>query len=94
MTNAALQAILNEYGAKVKCIKTSCHMTILNMKIQDHSYTNNDVKFITKNGVDMIEVPDFNSITHNNDKILLVTSDILKLIITENEKDPIDIYRI
>ena len=94
MTNAALQALFDEYGARVKVIKCSCHQIMLNQKIENYTLTNDDIKFITKGGVDMIAFKDYNGITHKYDMVFLKTSDIVKLIITDDAKDPVDCYRI
>lgn len=94
MTNAALQALFDEYGARVKVIKCSCHMIMLNQKIENYTLTNDDIKFINKGGVDMISVKDYNCITHKYDTVILDTSDVVKVVIADDAKDPIDHYRL
>ena len=94
MTNAALQALFAEYGARVKVIKCSCHMIMLNQKIENYTLTNDDIKFINKGGVDMISVKDYNCITHKYDTVILDTSDVVKVVIADDAKDPIDHYRL
>ena len=42
----------------------------------------------------MIAFKDFNGITHKYDTIILKTSDIVKLIIADDAKDPVDYYRL
>lgn len=94
MTNAALQAILEEYGEKVKCIKCTGCMVVLNQKFINNTFTKDDIEFKDFGGVDCFTYKDQNPMSGNYNTIVVPTADVIKVITTENDKDKLDPYRI
>ena len=92
MTNSAVQAILTEYGDRVKCIKFAGGRIVVNCNLPEANLTTNDLELITLGGVDMIRYKQFDNFSHKYDTIIIPTSDVGKIVITENAKDPIDHY--
>ena len=94
MTNEALKAILDEYTTRVKCIKCACHTLFLNCNYQNNFFTIDQIKYKTVGMIDYFEVPQFNPATGGTCLSVIPTETVGEIIVTDNEKDPIDVYHI
>jgi hypothetical protein len=94
MTNKALQELMSTYGNRIKCIKCSGCMVILNQKLSANTFTNDDIKLETIGGTDVIRYNQFDGVNNGYNTIVVPTAQVVEVIISENENDRIDLYRI
>lgn len=94
MTNEALKAILDEYTTRVKCIKCACRTLILNSKFYNNEFTVDQIKYKTVGMIDYFEIPQYNTATGKTCLSIIPTESIGEIIVTDDEHDPIDIYRL
>lgn len=94
MTNEALKAILDEYTTRVKCIKCACRTLILNSKFYNNEFTVDQIKYKTVGMIDYFEIPQYNTATGKTCLSVIPTESIGEIIVTDDEHDPIDIYRL
>lgn len=94
MTNEALKAILDEYTTRVKCIKCACRTLILNCKFNHNDFTVDQIAYKTVGMVDYFEIPQFNTATGKTCLSIIPTESVGEVIVTDNENDPIDVYRL
>lgn len=96
MTNKAVQSILTEYGARVKCLAFEHKSVILNQPIGKGIpiVKNSDVKFKTVGETDYISVPSMETRYNNLTDLIMPTDRLVKIVITKVDTDYIDIYNI
>ena len=93
MSNAALKAILAEYGKKAKAI----HCTNFSVQINQSfvgvkPITNDDIKFVTYGGTDFFCVPQYDSHNKRYFDVIVKTETVETINCTRNENDTLDMY--
>lgn len=94
MTNEAFQAIIDEYGDRIKCIKCACKTLFFNMPLTNNQFTIDQIKMKTVGMIDYFEVPQFNTANGKTYTSVIPTESIGEVIVADSPNDPIDIYRI
>lgn len=93
MTNAALKAILDEEGAKVRYIKTTSHSFMLNQYWHgEETIKNSDIEYLTKGNVEIIKVKRWEPSSKKFYHEYYSTETIEKIIVVDNESDVLDPY--
>lgn len=95
MTNQAVQSILNEYGARVKCLCFEHKSVVMNQPLgQTPIITNKDIQFKTIGNTEYIIVPSFETLYHNPTELIMPTDRLVKIVTTKVPTDVIDVYNI
>lgn len=96
-SNAAVKAMLDKYGARVKCLQFETHQVFMNFpksaRMQPNmGITNDQVKFETFGGEDFIVVPSLESKYNNPVELILPIERLVKVVVAEKETDFVDPY--
>lgn len=84
MTKAALQAILTQYGDKVKIIEgTGFHIHLNHAKVAN-SKTTNDITFKTFGSEDFISYSDYDGVSAKDREVLVPVSDVIKVVTVDS----------
>lgn len=93
MNNAALKAILTEYGKKVKAIHCTNFSVQLNQSfVGIKPVTNDEIEYKTFGGEDFFAVPMYDSHNKRYYHILVKTDTVETVHYTEKESDTLDMY--
>lgn len=93
MTNAALKAILDDEGKKVRYIKTTSHAFALNQAYTgEEMITNTDIQYLTKDGTELIKVKRWEPSSRKFYYEYITTETIEKVIVVDKESDVLDPY--
>ena len=95
MTYAALKEILDEFGERVKYIKTENNTVALNQQIIGYPFmlTNSDIEHETYDGYDFIKVKAYDPFTRKIYYSLIRTNDIRTVIVADKATDILDGFR-
>lgn len=91
MTKAALQAILNQYGTKVKIIMGTGFKLFLNHAKVAECLKTSDITFKSFGSVDFISYPEIDGVAAKDREILIPVDDVIKVVTVDS--DVYDPYR-
>jgi hypothetical protein len=96
MNNAALQAVISQFGKRIKIIKCSGHIVVVNCPFLSTAmkFTTDDIEFKTYGGTDFFIAQEINTKTGTAQLDLIPTDSIVKIVVTADEKDAVDVYRV
>ena len=91
MTKAALQALINELGDKLKIIKGTNFAIYLNHAKSAETLSNSDIEFKSYGGIDFIVFKELDGIAQKPRTVYAAVSDVTKVIAVDS--DVYDPYR-